>query len=51
MSAPIPNNPVILGLTYYCQGLFVESFAAGQKCGASPISLISSRGSTLTILP
>jgi hypothetical protein len=45
--APIPNNPLIVGKTYYAQTFWVESH--GAKC--APSGLVSSKGLSITIGP
>ncbi|MBI3817435.1 MAG: VCBS repeat-containing protein [Planctomycetes bacterium] len=49
--APIPNNPLIIGNTYFAQGLWVEDAANGHDCSPGQYHLESSRGLMLTIQP
>jgi hypothetical protein len=51
MPASIPNNPGLAGKTYYAQGIFVESSAAGLACSTSPYHIVASRGAVVTLLP
>lgn len=46
-STPIPNDTNLTGLTYFAQGIFVES--PGYHCSLSPFGVVTSRGLGLTI--
>ncbi|MBI3819479.1 MAG: VCBS repeat-containing protein [Planctomycetes bacterium] len=49
--AAIPNNPLLVGSTYYVQAVFAGSPADGSDCNnASAYGLISSRGMAVTII-
>jgi hypothetical protein len=48
---PLPNNPAIVGITFYAQSLWIENFAAGLACGGSQFFLVNSAGLSVTIQP
>ena len=45
-AAPIPNNPFLIGKTYYAMALW-----AWSSCSLPPFNLSTSRGLALTLLP
>lgn len=47
-SAPIPNNPMLVGNHYYGSAVF--AWTAGNPCQLPPLGLSSSRGLNITIL-
>jgi hypothetical protein len=48
----IPNNPLLVGLHYAAQGLFIETASSGSVCHYGPIpGLVSTRALLLTIQP
>ncbi|MBI3820277.1 MAG: VCBS repeat-containing protein [Planctomycetes bacterium] len=50
-SAPIPNNPSIVGQTFYGQCLWIENHIYGEDCSHGAYGLESSRGLIITIQP
>jgi hypothetical protein len=49
--APTPNIPALAGLTFYFQGIWIESVPSGQACSPSPFHLTSTRGLAVTVQP
>lgn len=49
--APIPNDPSLVGQTFYAQSVWVEDVANGYDCSAAQYHLVSSRGLAITIQP
>ncbi|MFN0206519.1 MAG: FG-GAP repeat domain-containing protein [Planctomycetota bacterium] len=47
--APIPNNPLLSGLSFYAQALLTEKW--GYACSEADVPVVSSRGLWLTIRP
>ncbi len=48
---PLPNAPLLIGKTFYAQGIWVESAGDGLSCSSSPYPLSSTRGVAFTLLP
>ena len=46
---PIPNNPALIGNTYYTQCFWLQK--PGDDCSHSPLNLVSSNGLAITIQP
>lgn len=46
---PIPNDPVLHGMTFYTQFLWIEDTILGAACGASPAHVAASAGLSLVI--
>lgn len=46
---PLPTIPGLVGLTFYCQSIFVEP--PGRSCTIGLLNLVTSRGLALTVQP
>lgn len=51
VSAPIPNDPSLVGQVFFAQALWVENHAAGDDCSHGMFGLESSNGISITIQP
>lgn len=46
---PFPNSPILVGLTFFAQSLWIETTA--ENCSPSPLELLSSNALTIVIQP